>query len=97
MMNAYINFKINSKKLKFGEAKFQKLHIGHTKEQFKCQDLAVDKWKEVEVHDDETGDIKLVDIFDEEKDLGDVVSVDGKNIKNIKSRIAKGKGIVDKI
>ena len=31
---------------------------------FKCQDLAVDKWKEVEVNDDETRDIKLEDIFD---------------------------------
>ena len=33
----------------------------------------------------------------EEKYLGDVISVDGKNIKNIKSRIAKGTGIVRKI
>ena len=106
MMTAYINFKTNSKKLQFGEAKCKKLHIGHSKEEFKCQNLTVDKWKEVEVHYDEIGDIKLEDIFDgeaimeeknEEKYLGDIVSVDGKNIKNIKSRIAKGKGIVDKI
>ena len=33
----------------------------------------------------------------EEKYLGDIVSSDGRNIKNIKSRIAKGTGIVNKI
>ena len=33
----------------------------------------------------------------EEKYLGDVISTDGKNIKNIKSRVSKGKGIVCRI
>ena len=33
----------------------------------------------------------------EEKYLGDVISRDGKNIKNIKARVAKGKGIVTRI
>ena len=33
----------------------------------------------------------------EERYLGDIISTDGHNIKNIKARIAKGKGIVDKI
>ena len=32
-----------------------------------------------------------------EKYLGDILSVDGRNIKNIKARIAKGKGIANKI
>ena len=48
----------------------------------------------------------MEDIFDgqhtmeekeEERYLGDVISIDGKNIKNIKARIGKGKGIVNKI
>ena len=30
------------------------------------------------------------------KYLGDVISTDGRNLKNIKGRIAKGKGIVSK-
>ena len=34
---------------------------------------------------------------EEEKYLGDLISVDGRNIKNIKARIAKGTGIVTKI
>ena len=34
---------------------------------------------------------------EEEKYLGDVISTDGRNLKNIKARIAKGKGIANKI
>ena len=34
---------------------------------------------------------------EEDKYLGDVISKDGKNMKNIKARIAKGTGIVNKI
>ena len=33
----------------------------------------------------------------EEKYLGDVISTDGQNIKNIKARVAKGKGIISRI
>ena len=33
----------------------------------------------------------------EEKYLGDLLSSDGRNVKNIKSRIDRGKGIVSKI
>ena len=33
----------------------------------------------------------------EEKYLGDVISTNGKNIKNIKARVSKGKGIVNRI
>ena len=53
-----------------------------------------------------TGEIEFQDVYEgeyqmeekrEEKYLGDIVSSDGRNIKNIKSRIAKGTGIVNKI
>ena len=33
----------------------------------------------------------------DEKYLGDVISTDGKNIKNVKARVAKGKGIANRI
>ena len=33
----------------------------------------------------------------QEKYLGDTISVDGRNISNIKSRVAKGIGIISKI
>ena len=80
--------------------------MGHVQEDFKCQDLSVDQWKEVEVRNDVTGEVDLEDIWtgekvmedkSEEKYLGDIISIDGRNLKNIKARIAKGKGIVDKI
>ena len=106
MMNEYISYKTNSKKLQFGGEKCKKLHVGKVKDDFRCQDLAVDKWAEVEIRCPETGEIEMEDILDgqhtmeekeEEKYLGDIVSIDGKNIKNIKARIGKGNGIVKKI
>ena len=33
----------------------------------------------------------------EEKYLGDIISADGKNIKNVKARVAKGTGIISRI
>ena len=59
MMNTYINFKTNSKKLQFGVNKCKKMHVGHSQFEYKCQDLSVDKWTEVEVKNDITGDIEL--------------------------------------
>ena len=83
------------------------MHVGHVQEDFKYQDLSVDQWKEVEVRNDITGEVDLEDILwtgekvmeekSEEKYLGDIISIDGRNLKNIRWRIAKGKGIVDKI
>ena len=106
MMNSYINFKTNSKKLQFGVKKCKKMHVGKDRVDYKCQDLSVDKWTEVEVQNDVSGMVDMRDIFDgehlmeekeDEKYLGDVIATDGRNMKNIKSRIAKGTGIVNKI
>ena len=33
----------------------------------------------------------------DEKYLGDIISNDGRNIKNIKARVSKGKGVVNRI
>ena len=106
MVNAYINHKTSSKKLQFGTEKCKKLHVGHTKEEFKCQDVRVENWTELEMKNDISGEMEMKDTFagefvmenkEEEKYLGDVISNDGRNVKNIKARIAKGKGIVSKI
>ena len=106
MINSFIKFKTDSKKLQFGVSKCKKMHIGKYCEDFKCQNLMVDSWEEVEVKNDETGITQIEDTFvgeelmeekDDEKYLGDVISNDGRNLKNIKARIAKGKGIVSKI
>ena len=106
MAHSYIKFKTSSKKLQFGPTKCKKMHIGKSRENFKCQPLFVENWEENEVEDTETGEIKIEDTCDgdeimEEKDgeryLGDVIAKDGKNIENIKARVNKGTGIVRKI
>ena len=106
MAHSYIKLKTACKKLQFGPQKCKKIHIGKTKEDFKCQPLFVDNWKENTVEECETGTIRIEDVCEgedvmeekqEEKYLGDVISRDGRNIKNIQARVNKGTGIVRKI
>ena len=82
------------------------MHVGRFCDDFKCQRIEVNGGKEVEIFNDETGLDEIEDTCEgnelmeekkEEKYLGDVISRDGKNIKNIKARVAKGKGIVTRI
>ena len=95
-----------AKRLQFGATKCKKIHIGKYCEEHKCQPLYVDKWEEAEEENKETGNVELVDVClgeeimeekEDEKYLGDVISKDGRNLKNIKARVNKGKGIVKKI
>ena len=104
--HAYLAFKTDSKKLQFGTQKCKKLHVGKSFDDFKCQTLKIQNWEEVEVVNDKTGMDGIEDICSdevemeqkvEEKYLGDIISVDGRNIKNIKARVAKGKGINSRI
>ena len=106
MVNSFMQCKTSSKKLKFGVTKCKKMHIGKTCEDYKCHPLYVDSWKEIEKKNDETGKDEVKDIClgeevmeekDEEKYLGDIISKDGRNLKNIKARVNKGKGIVRQI
>ena len=106
MANAYIQCQTSSKKLQFGASKCKKIHVGKKCEEFKCQTMYVDSWEEVEKQNDKTGKKSIEDIClgeeameekDEEKYLGDIISKDGKNLKNIQERIKKGNGIVKKI
>ena len=104
MMNSYMKFQTNSKKLQFGVKKCKKIHIGKTCDDFKCQTLTVDNWKEIV--DEDSANLRIDDCFvgeeemedkDEEKYLGDIISNDGRNMKNIKARVGKGTGIVNNI
>ena len=75
-------------------------------EDYKCQKVSVDSWVEVLAGDVDDSGNEVEDIFNgdvemeesgAEKFLGDIISSDGKNMKNIKSRVNKGTGIVDKM
>ena len=55
MAHTYIAMKTDSKKLQFGTQKCKKLHVGKFCEDFKCQTLKFDNWKEVELRNEETG------------------------------------------
>ena len=90
----------------FGVEKCKKLHVGKTSVDFKCQDLFLDKWAEIEIKEEESEEIKHKDVYEgeniieqkeEDRYLGDIISVDGRNIKNIRARVNKGTGIVHRI
>ena len=86
-LNTFINTQIELKKLRFhttdakGKSKCHKLHIG--RETRDCPALKVHGTEMQQVKDD--------------KYLGDILSCDGRNTKNIKDRISKGVGIMTNI
>ena len=103
-MNAYLNAKTNLKKLKFGEEKCCKMLIGAPNDI--CPELFIDAWKVEHAKEmdtdqynlkDELSDEYQIEKTDEEKYLGDVISADGKNHKNIQKRREKGVGIIAQI
>ena len=99
MLNSFINHKTNRKKLQFRVDKCKKLHVGKTREAYKCRDLYIDGWKVKGVKNTSTGGETIEDTYegpdkvettDSEKYLGDIISSDGKNTKNIQNRENKG-------
>ena len=106
MVHGFMKMKTDSKKLQFGAPKCKKMHVGKNLESFKWQTLKVDDWKEIEIVNEETGDEEIQDIIEGTKDmenkenekyLGDILSTDGRNIKNVKARVSKGTGIISRI
>ena len=106
MVNSYIRLKTKTKKLQFGYEKCKKIHIGKYCDEYKCLPLFVENWEEKKPEIIKSFDIKINDVLrgeeemeskDEEKYLGDIISSDGKNSKNIHARVNKGKGIVRNI
>ena len=86
-LNVFITTQIELKKLRFhvpdknGKTKCHKIHIGKNHE--KCLELKVHETKMKEVKSDTY--------------LGDVISSDGRNTENIKTRVSKGLGIITQI
>ena len=106
MMNAFINTKTSIKKLQYGVDKCFKMHVGKTCIEEICPDLHVDGWKLRMVDEIETGALKQVEEFtgshavkevQSEKYLGDILSSDGKNHKNMMARKNRGTGIITQI
>ena len=102
--NSFINTKTNVKKLQFGVKKCHQIHIGG-KEHI-TPDLFIDNWEIKKVCESKSGVNNLKDECsgevmvaraDHDTYLGDIISKDGKNIKNIMARKAKGHGIVKQI
>ena len=103
-MNAFINTKTNLKKLQFGSDKCHQLHIGN-KEHLQ-PDLFIDNWEVTKICETKTGVSNLTDtnsgeirveVADKDTYLGDVITNDGKNTKNVLARKSKGMGVVDQI
>ena len=104
LVNAYITAKTNGKRLQFGVKKCHQLHIGKANDL--CPTLKVDNWELHKVDEVKTGVENLEDVLvgshdlekvDKEKYLGDIISVDGRNRKNINSRKGKAVGIIIQI
>ena len=102
-LNSYINHKIRSKNLQWGSDKCKKMRIGKSHSEETCPESTIDGWKEILVKNVKTGKRDLKDIYEgddlikieeHEKYLGDIVSRDGKNTKNITARVNRGRGIV---
>ena len=82
------------------------MHVGKSCYSEICSDLYVDGWRLKEVSEVETGKTSFIDEHDgehemkevkHEKYLGDILSSDGKNAKNIADRKSRGHGIVNQI
>ena len=104
LMNAFLNQKTTIKKLQFGPEKCHQLHVGKSKAN--CPDLYIDEWKLEKRNETETGVDNLIDVLaddckiemaEAEKYLGDVISVDGRNTKNIEAKVDKAQGIIKQL
>ena len=80
------------------------MHIGKKKDY--CPDLLIDSWKIETKTEVKTKSVEQIDVFDgdvemeesgEEKYLGDLITSDGSNKKNVAARKGRGFGIIDKV
>ena len=85
-------------RLRFGTKKCVKLHVGKTCNENLCKDLFMDGWKLEVKEDAETGKCCQVETFvgkekmglkKEQLYLGDVISDDWKDDKNVQARITQ--------
>ena len=105
-MNSFINAKTAIKKLQFGPDKCHVLHIGRNQENHKIFDHYVEGWNMEEVPDILAGESYTEEAYDGEhgmssesvqKYLGQHISSDFTNTKNIEMLRNKGIGIQNKL
>ena len=96
------NTKSSMKKLQFGTSKCVNLHVGKTM----CGDLYVDGWKLDVVTDTQSGECfrserfggqERMGVNEEQLYLGDIISADRRQDKNVLSRKNKSQGIINQI
>ena len=105
-LNSFINAKIAIKKLQLGPQKCFVMRTNKDHEEFKNVELYVDGWKMKNVTNVETGERERKDTFEgdmeishisEERYLGQIISSDGKNTKNIEKIRNKGIGLQNNV
>ena len=105
-LNAFINVKTAVKRLQFGQDKCHVLHVGKKIPEYKKIELFVDGWKYQEVQHHLTGENEYHETFEGDQDieelnhekyLGQIISNDGSNVKNVTNRYNKGTGMVNTI
>ena len=106
-MNSFINAQLATKKLRLGAKKCSIIHVGNKHEEYKHVPLYVDGWSVKTVESYETKEVIREDTIDEdmkeishlesERYLGQILSSDSKNSKNISKLRNKGFGIKNKI
>ena len=100
-LNEYTNHEINKRKLQCHGDKCHRMHVGKER---KCESVYIDSWrKEKEIVDgkvvlkDKHEGKVLIDSVNEQVYLGEILASDASNKKNVESKVAKGKGIVNEI
>ena len=101
----FINAKTALTRVQFRAEKCHIMHIGKKSPEHKKMDIYVDNWKIQEIEDINRNTKEEEEVFDGEKDihevestkyLGQIISQDGKNLKNIVNCANKGIGLVNK-
>ena len=97
-MNGFINAKTATKRLQFGANKCHVMHIGKNIENHKKMEFYVDEWKMKETENKTTHTLDKIEVFNgeeeiseaiNEKYLGQIISSDGTNVKNVQNRANK--------
>ena len=103
---AYLNSQSSFNYLQFGLSKCAKMHVGKTKQNFKCSSVYLDNWTSKEYENKETGKIdfseeyagkmKIKDVSDVMY-LGNKINSDGSNMMDITMKCNRGVGTINKI